>query len=131
MRVIQQYNIKLHFKILVEDASNNFMFTPAVLVDPETPSIINGGVMTLSGPSFKKNANQDGITCVFTDDDGEDVTEYDRRRTHQRAINGIILNCKAICPMPLFRKLGVHRLNVTLEGKSYSGDFEVGKNVLV
>ena len=131
MRAIQQYNVKLHCRILVENASSNIMFTPAVLVDPETPSIINGGVMTLSGPSFKKNANQDGVTCVFTDDGG-DVIEYnDRRRTHQRTINGVIVNCKAICPMPLFRKLGVHRLNVTLEGKSYSGDFEVGKNVLV
>ena len=80
--------------------------------------------MTLSGPSFNKSTEYDGVTCVFYDEDG-DVTEYNTRR--RTAIKGIIVNCKAICPMPLFKKLGQHRLNVTVKNKSFLSGFEVGK----
>ncbi|XP_065894428.1 protein mesh-like isoform X2 [Dysidea avara] len=94
-----------------------------ILVDPDTPSIINGGVMTLTGPSFDTTSSHEKITCVFTDDDG-DVTEgFPRGFT--RLINGIVVNCKAICPMPLFRKLGSHNLTVVLNDRRYVGEFEV------
>ena len=96
-----------------------------VLVDPETPTIINGGIMTLSGPSFNTTSSHEKITCVFTDDDG-DVTEM-FPHTFARPINGIIVNCKAICPMPLFRKLGPHNLIVTLNNTKFEGEFIVGK----
>ena len=81
--------------------------------------------MTLTGPSFDTTSSHEKITCVFTDDDG-DVTEgFPRGFT--RLINGIVVNCKAICPMPLFRKLGSHNLTVVLNDRRYVGEFEVGK----
>ena len=101
-----------------------FFYT--VLVDPDTPSIINGGVMTLTGPSFNTTSSHEKITCVFTDDDG-DVTEGIPRQLFTRPIQGIIVYCKAICPMPLFRKLGPHNLTVMLNDTKFVGQFEVGK----
>ena len=100
-----------------------------VLVDPDIATIINGGVMTLTGPRFNKSTEYDDVTCVFSDKEG-DVTEYtDRRGTrYHSTIKGIIVHCKAICPMPLFRRLGAHKLNVTVKEIRYFGDFEVGKN---
>ena len=89
-------------------------FIASVTVDPETPTIINGGVMFLTGPCF-----DDGkIKCVFTDKDG--------KRTD---INGIIKNRKAICPMPLFGQLGEHTLTITVinDDRKYSGTFQVGE----
>ena len=97
-------------------------------MDPDTPSIINGGVMTLSGPSFNKSTEHDDITCLFSDEMG-DVTEFYNRKTkkvEKTIIKGIIVNCKAICPMPLFRRLGVHRLIVIVKGRNFSSDFDVG-----
>ena len=94
-------------------------------MDPDTPSITNGGVMTLTGPSFNASSDHEKITCTFTDDDG-DVTEG-FPRDFTRPINGIVVNCKAICPMPLFRKLSPHNLTVVLNDKRYVGEFEVGK----
>ena len=88
--------------------------------------------MTLSGPSFNKSTEHDDVVCVFYDEDG-DVTEFTKMMSGatQRittSIKGIIVNCKAICPMPLFRKLGQHRLNVTVKNRSFFGEFEVGKS---
>ena len=80
--------------------------------------------MTLSGPSFNKSTDHDDVTCVFTDKEG-DVTAS--RRAPRKIIKGIIVNCRAICPMPLFRRLGMHKLNVIVKDRNFSGDFEVGK----
>ena len=101
-------------------------FSSTVLVDPITPTITNGGVMTLSGPSFNTTSSHEKIICVFIDDDG-DVTEGIPRELFTRPIQGIIVNCKAICPMPMFRKLGPHSLTVTLNDTKFVGEFEVGK----
>jgi len=76
--------------------------------------------MTLSGPSFNTTNTHEKISCVFTDDNGDTV------HTAQ-PINGIIVNCKAICPMPLFKKLGPHQLTVNLSETRFVGEFEVGK----
>ena len=80
--------------------------------------------MKLSGPSFNTTSSHEKITCIFTDDDG-DVTET-FPRTFARPIKGIIVNCEAICPMPLFRKLGPHSLIVTLNNTKFEGEFVVG-----
>ena len=101
----------------------------SVLVDPETPSIINGGVMGLTGRSFNTDNTHDDVTCTFTDDDGDVTTVLPR--CFECPIKGIIVNCKAICPMPLFRKLGPHNLTVTVNDNSYVGGFVVGKIVLI
>ena len=85
--------------------------------------------MVLTGPSFNTSSTHDDVTCVFTDDDG-DVTVI-LPRTFERPIKGIIENCKAICPMPLFRKLGPHNLTITVNGSSYVGEFEVGKTTYI
>ena len=97
-------------------------------MDPNTASIINGGVIKLSGPSFNKSTDHDNVMCLFTDEDG-DVTEYTDRNgvTHHTPIRGIIMNCEAICPMPLFRKLGVHKVHVTVNDSNFIGEFYVGK----
>ena len=101
----------------------------AVLVDPDNPSIINGGVMTLSGPNFTRSKEIQNIKCFFTDRNGNDVTKKIAPRIFKRPINGIIVNCKAICPIPLFNKLGDHNLTIMVNGTSYSGQFEVGEYV--
>ena len=101
-------------------------FVFIVLVDPDTPSIINGGVMILTGPSFNSKNSNEEITCVFTDDEGNVTTILPQ--IFEDPIKGIITNCKAICPMPLFRKLGTHNLTITVNGTNYVGVFEVGKN---
>ena len=90
-------------------------------MDPDTPSIINGGVMKLSGPCF--SASNKTITCKFNDSNGKEVHE---------PINGIITNNKgnekAICPMPLFKTLGGHSVVITVDnGKMYNGSFTVGE----
>ena len=96
-------------------------------MDPETPSIINGGVMFLIGPCLSTD-NIENITCLFTDNKG-DVTEYKKMSMIiKRTIRGITKDGKAICPMPLFRTLGEHRLTIFIkDGTNYSGTFEVGK----
>ena len=92
-----------------------------VTVDPETPSIINGDVMFLDGPCL--SVEIENITCIFTDNKG-DVTEF----TDMKLIRGISKNRRAICPMPLFRTLGEHKLTVIVrDGSNYSGSFEVGE----
>ena len=96
-------------------------FTEHLVVDPDTPSIINGGVMKLSGPCF--NTSNEVITCMFKDASGKKVHE---------SINGIITNNKgnekAICPMPLFKTLGGHSVVITVgNGKMYKGSFTVGE----
>ena len=96
-------------------------------VDPETPSIINGDVMFLDGPCL--SVEIENITCIFTDNEG-DVTEFTDRKgnTIKTLIKGISKNRRAICPMPLFRTLGEHKLTVIVRDDSnYSGSFEVGE----
>ena len=91
-------------------------------MDPDTPSIINGGVMKLSGPYF--NTNNEVITCMFYDANGTEVHE---------PIKGIITindkgNEKAICPIPLFKTLGGHSVVITVDNsKKYTGSFTVGE----
>ena len=85
--------------------------------------------MTLSGPSFNRHSSHENITCVFTDDDGDVATILPN--TFEKPMKGIIVNCRAICPIPLFRKLGPHNLTVVVNGTSYVGDFEVGKDASV
>ena len=93
-------------------------------MDPDTPTIINGGVMSLTGPCFGKSYQN--ITCLFTDKDG-DVTKYSvKRKIRLKTIKGIIVNDKAICPMPLFRRLGGHRLTISVDDVKYTGEFTVG-----
>ena len=98
-----------------------------VTVDPETPSIINGDVMFLDGPCL--SVAIENITCIFTDNQG-DVTEFkdNKGKVHRTHIRGISKNRRAVCPMPLFRTLGEHKLIVFVkDGSNYSGNFEVGK----
>ena len=91
-------------------------------MDPDTPSIINGGVMRLSGPCF--NPNSEVIICRFYDTNKNIV---------QGNINGIITindtgNEKAICPMPFFKTLGNHSIIITVDNnRKYSGSFTVGE----
>ena len=100
----------------------NLLFTEHLEVDPDTPSIINGGVMKLSGPCF--NTNNEVITCMFYDANEKEVHE---------PIKGIITindkgNEKAICPMPLFKTLGHHSVVITVDNsKKYNGSFTVGE----
>ena len=91
-------------------------------MDPDTPSIINGGVMKLSGPCF--NTSNEVITCTFYDANEKEVHE---------PINGIITindqgNEKAICPIPFFKTLGGHSVIITVDSnKTYRGSFTVGE----
>ena len=99
------------------------VFIGTLKPDPDTPSIINGGVMLLTGPCFSKKIEK--ITCLFTDKEG-DVTNV-TRMVMERVINGITVNEQAVCPLPLFRRLGIHTVTVNLSnGTQYSGDFTVG-----
>jgi len=118
--LLKQYYCTVYYGILYF-LNVLLLFTSIVLVDPDAPTIINGGVMTLSGPSFNTTNTHEKISCVFTDDTGD--------RVHAaQSINGIIVNCKAICPMPLFKKLGPHQLIVNLRETRFVGEFEVGKD---
>ena len=107
------------------------MFVDILLPDPDTPSIIGGGVMRLTGPCFSMEIEK--ITCLFTDEEG-DVTSFTDHRsfTTNRVINGITVNEQAVCPLPLFRRLGDHNVTVTLSnGTEYTGNFNVGTYVIV
>ena len=92
-----------------------------------TPSIINGGVMKLTDPCF--NATLEKITCIFTDEDGA----INFRKRAATNIDGLIVNTDlAVCPMPLFRKLGFHSVTIKLQnGRTFVGQFEVGKCTLL
>ena len=93
-----------------------------LLPDPITPSVIGGGVMLLTGPCFSVNVEK--ITCLFTDKEG-DVTFINPMTN--RVINGITINEQAVCPLPLFRRLGDHNVTVILSnGTQYTGSFFVG-----
>jgi len=91
-------------------------------VDPNIPTILNGGVMSLTGPCFNKSYQN--VTCLFTDKDGDVTERINKRNT---IIKGIITNEKAVCPMPLFRRLGEHRLTILADDETYVGEFAVGK----
>ena len=94
--------------------------------DPDTPSIIGGGIMFLTGPCF--SVDIENITCLFTDQDG-DVTSFTNpdNTVTKRIIKGITVNEKAVCPLPLFRRLGDHNVTITLgDGTKYAGSFIVG-----
>ena len=107
-----------------------FILLEILRPDPDTPSIINGGVMLLTGPCFSKEI--ENVTCLFTDKQG-DVTEFTNpdNTTINRVISGITVNEQAVCPLPLFRRLGDHNVTVTLQnGTRYSGSFTVGMFVL-
>ena len=102
------------------------MFVDLLTPDPNTPSIIGGGVMLLTGPCFSKEI--ENITCLFTDEEG-DVTSFTDHRniTTKRVISGITVYEQAVCPLPLFRRLGDHNVTVTLSnGTQYTGNFIVG-----
>ena len=75
----------------------------------------------MSGPSFISNYQK--ICCVFADKEG-DVT-----KGGQDPIQGITVNGTAICPMPLFRRLGYHNLTVLANGKNFTATFNVGKEL--
>ena len=116
---------------------HNFLYTyvrtyvDILIPDPDTPSIISGGVMSLTGPCFSMEI--ENITCLFTDKEG-DVTSFTDHKevTTKRVINGITVNEKAVCPLPLFRRLGNHNVTVTLNnGAQYSGSFNVGMYVII
>lgn len=82
--------------------------------------------MHLTGPCFSIEIER--ITCLFTDLEG-DVTSFTNpdKSTTKRDIKGITVNEQAVCPMPLFRRLGSHNVTVTLgNGSNYTGSFEVG-----
>ena len=84
--------------------------------------------MQLIGPCF--NGSVESITCVFTDKDGDVTLFADRNGLKNiKQINGITVNQKAICPIPLFRRLGSHKvtINLTSSNKVFSAAFEVGK----
>jgi len=98
-----------------------FIVVNKITVEPSTPTIINGGVMKLSGPNFSYYQK---VACVFADKDGS-VTGGG-----QNSISGIVADGKAVCPMPLFRRLGKHNLTVLVDGKRYSGTFNVGKKFM-
>ena len=103
-----------------------FLYLESLNLDPDAPSIIGGGVMTMTGPCFSTNIET--ITCLFTDKVG-DVTAFTKKQggTINTIINGITVNEKAVCPMPLFRRLGSHNVVITLSnGKNYTGNFDVG-----
>ena len=94
--------------------------------DPVTPSIVNGGVMLLTGPCFSMEIEK--IKCAFTDQEGDVTSVTDLRgRTTKRDINGITVNGQAVCPLPFFRRLGNHNVTITLKnGTKYTGNFFVG-----
>ena len=97
--------------------------TDHLVVDPDTPSIINGGVMKLSGPCF--DTSNEVITCTFYN--------ANEQKVDNKSITGIITindegNVKAICPMPFFKTLGDHSVVITVDNsKNYSGSFTVGE----
>ena len=103
-----------------------YAFVDILTPDPDTPSIIDGGVMFLTGPCFSMEIEK--ITCLFTDKEG-DVTSFtfpDKTVT-KRVINGITVNEQAVCPLPLFRRLGNHNVTVTIRnGTKFTGSFDVG-----
>ena len=106
------------------------MFIGILRTIPTTPTIINGGYMQLLGPCF--NNTYESIICVFTDKDG-DVTSFvdGNGLKSSKQIDGITVNQKAICPIPLFRRLGTHNVTITLRNnKTFSAVFEVGKDML-
>ena len=80
--------------------------------------------MKLTDPCF--NATLEKITCEFKDEDG--AINF-RTRTAFK-IDGLIVNTDlAVCPMPLFKKLGFHTVTITLikNQRKFVGEFEVGK----
>ena len=82
--------------------------------------------MLLTGPCFSIEIER--ITCLFTDFEG-DVTSFTNPNGSitKRVISGITVSEQAVCPMPLFRRLGSHNVTVTLaNGLNYTGSFEVG-----
>ena len=82
--------------------------------------------MFLTGPCF--SVDIENITCLFTDQDG-DVTSFTNpdNTVTKRIIKGITVNEKAVCPLPLFRRLGDHNVTITLgDGTKYTGSFIVG-----
>ena len=85
--------------------------------------------MFLTGPCF--SVDIETITCLFTDQDG-DVTSFTNpdNTVTKRNIKGITVNEKAVCPLPLFRRLGNHNVTITLgDGTNYTGSFSVGMYV--
>ena len=120
--------IKYSFLLLIMYYAISYicMFVDILRPDPNTPSIISGGVMRLTGPCFSMEIEK--IKCLFTDEEG-DVTSFTNPRsiTTKRDINGITVNEQAVCPLPLFRRLGNHNVTVILSnGTSYTGSFSVG-----
>ena len=98
------------------------------IINPKTPTIINGGTMQLIGPCF--NGSVEPITCVFTDKDGDVTSFVDENGLEKfKQIKGITVNQKAICPIPLFRRLGSHNVTITITSNNgvFSTAFEVGK----
>ena len=82
--------------------------------------------MLLNGPCFSVETER--ITCLFTDQEG-DVTSFTDHRgiVTKRVIHGITHNERAVCPMPLFRRLGNHNVTVTIsDGTNFTGTFDVG-----
>ena len=87
--------------------------------------------MLLTGPLF--SVDVENITCLFTDEKG-DVTSFTNpdATTTKRVIKGITINEQAVCPLPLFRRLGDHNVTVTLNsGTQYSGSFFVGMLMMI
>ena len=104
---------------------DNYFYVAFLRPDPDTPSVISGGAMLLTGPCFSIEIER--ITCLFTDFEG-DVTSFTINSvTTKTVIKGITVNEQAVCPMPLFRRLGSHSVTITLpNGLNYTGSFEVG-----
>ena len=121
------YTVLMYVCMYMHIIINNIIsYTEYLIPDPDTPSIIGGGVMLLTGPCFSMNVEK--ITCLFTDREG-DVTSFTDHRniTTKRDINGITVKEQAVCPLPLFRRLGDHNVTVTLSnGTQYTGSFNVG-----
>ena len=87
--------------------------------------------MILTGPCFSIGSER--ITCLFTDQEG-DVTSFTDHLgiVTKRIINGITRNEQAVCPMPLFRRLGIHNVTVTFSnGTNFTGSFDVGTYVCI
>ena len=104
----------------------SFFYAEILRTDPDTPSIIGGGTMFLTGSCFSVNIEK--IHCLFTDKDG-DVTSFTNPdgTITKRVISGITVKEQAVCPLPLFRMLGSHNVTITLSnGRNYTGNFEVG-----
>jgi len=102
-----------------------FSFVDILIPDPSTPSVIDGGVMFLTGPCFSMEIER--ITCLFIDQEGDVTFFVDHQGVvTQKVIRGITRDERAICPMPLFRRLGIHRIIVTSNGTNFTGNFEVG-----